>query len=179
MRIEQIMSKCFGFSPQTYFNWKKEEASRPIITLISKYFSKEDLIEFLDSGRVSKLEIIKNTNNFDKRLDEIIRLLQKYDIAKLSITLSESLSSHIGDCGTIKYLTTKITKFDFIKIFRNILDDLSLEKSENNGFTFENAINDFNYKIGFDFNISDRAIIENIISRYKVYNTLYDLDKTN
>jgi len=57
MRIEQLMSKLFGFSTQTYFNWKKDSMSkRPIITLLEKYFSKEELEEFLETGKISKLE---------------------------------------------------------------------------------------------------------------------------
>ncbi|MDD5407064.1 MAG: hypothetical protein PHE73_09020 [Sulfurovaceae bacterium] len=57
------MSKCFGFSPQTYFNWKKEESKRPIITLLAKYFTKEDLEEFVETGKISRLEKDKTTEN--------------------------------------------------------------------------------------------------------------------
>lgn len=57
MRIEQLMSKLFGFSTQTYFNWKKEQ--RPILALLTKYISKNELEEFLETGRISKFEIIE------------------------------------------------------------------------------------------------------------------------
>lgn len=57
MRIEQLMSKLFGFSTQTYFNWKKEQ--RPILALLAKYISKNELEEFLETGRISKFEIVE------------------------------------------------------------------------------------------------------------------------
>lgn len=57
MRIEQLMSKLFGFSTQTYFNWKKEQ--RPILTLLAQYIPKNDLEEFLETGKVSKFEMVE------------------------------------------------------------------------------------------------------------------------
>ena len=35
-------------------NWKKEK--RPIMNFLYKYFTKEDLQEFLETGKISKLE---------------------------------------------------------------------------------------------------------------------------
>jgi len=64
MKIEMLMSKLFGFSPQTYFNWKKEEEKRPIIKFLNKYTSKKELIEFLETGKSDKFENLKTTNDF-------------------------------------------------------------------------------------------------------------------
>nr|WP_321268456.1 hypothetical protein [uncultured Sulfurimonas sp.] len=64
MKIEILMSKLFGFSTQTYFNWKKEEEKRPIITLINRYFDKKELIEFLESGKIQKMENIQHLGSF-------------------------------------------------------------------------------------------------------------------
>ena len=74
MRIEILMSKLFGFSTQTYFNWKKDTDNRPIIELLDKYFNKEDLIEFLNRKEISKLEV---TNN--KEVFKYISLKKYYD----------------------------------------------------------------------------------------------------
>ena len=64
MRIEILMSKLFGYSPQTYFNWKKESDKRPIINLLDKYFKKEELEEFLETGKIDKFENIENLDHF-------------------------------------------------------------------------------------------------------------------
>ncbi|MDD5406976.1 MAG: hypothetical protein PHE73_08580 [Sulfurovaceae bacterium] len=50
----KIVMEIFKFSRQSWNNWKKE--NRPIITLIEKYFTNEDLQEFLVTGKISKLD---------------------------------------------------------------------------------------------------------------------------
>lgn len=64
MKIEILMSKLFGYSSQTYFNWKKDEKNRPVISLLSKYFTKKDLEEFLESGKIQKMENIQHLDSF-------------------------------------------------------------------------------------------------------------------
>lgn len=54
------MSKIFGFSAPTYFRWKKE--NRPIITLLEKYFSKEDLLDYLNNETISSYEVYRSIN---------------------------------------------------------------------------------------------------------------------
>jgi hypothetical protein len=54
MDYKTLMSKFFGFSGATFYSWKKEK--RPIILFIEKYFSKEDVEEFLETGKVQSLE---------------------------------------------------------------------------------------------------------------------------
>ena len=44
MTEREIYMNLFDVSINTYYNWKKE--NRPIINLLDKYFSKEDLEEF-------------------------------------------------------------------------------------------------------------------------------------
>lgn len=68
MKIEILMSQLFGYSAQTYFNWKKEEAKRPIISFLSRYFAKEDLIEFLETGKIQKLDNIKLINSTSRQI---------------------------------------------------------------------------------------------------------------
>lgn len=54
MTIDAVISKIFDFSKPTYFRWKKEQ--RPIILLLEKYFTKENLQEFLESGSIKKFD---------------------------------------------------------------------------------------------------------------------------
>lgn len=77
MRIEQLMSKLFGFSTQTYFNWKKDsKTKRPIISLLEKYFSKDDLQEFLDTGKVAKYEKMSEGKDCCAKLEKILEILE-------------------------------------------------------------------------------------------------------
>lgn len=65
MRIKNVLdyklvTKLFGFSRQSWNNWKKEQAeegTRPIISLLEKYFSEYDLQEFLETQKISRLEL--------------------------------------------------------------------------------------------------------------------------
>lgn len=54
MTFKQVMAGIFATAEGTFYKWKKEE--RPIITLLERYFSKEDLEEFLVTGKVSRYE---------------------------------------------------------------------------------------------------------------------------
>lgn len=48
------ISNLLLFTPQGVNKWKKEQ--RPIIVLLEKYFDKEDLDEFLETGKIAKMD---------------------------------------------------------------------------------------------------------------------------
>lgn len=54
MKDDEIYTQLFQFSRPTFFKWKREKV--PVMQLISKYFQKEDLEEFLQKGFISKFE---------------------------------------------------------------------------------------------------------------------------
>lgn len=56
------ISKILGNTPKSVSNWKNEK--RPIISLLYKYFSKEELEEFLSTGKIDKFENIYFIQNF-------------------------------------------------------------------------------------------------------------------
>ncbi|MFX4277175.1 hypothetical protein ACOL3G_04720 [Aliarcobacter butzleri] len=114
MRIETLMSELFGFSSQTYFNWKKEIDKRPIILLIEKYFSKEELEIFLKTNKIEKLELIKNYT-FEE--------------------LENKLCNPYNEEYMIKNLKFKFLMFNreaSLLILRNILKDLEKNDLEKN-----------------------------------------------
>lgn len=49
-----IASEILGCTLASYYNWDNQ--NRPIIEILERYFSKEDLTEFLETGKMSKLE---------------------------------------------------------------------------------------------------------------------------
>lgn len=56
MTFKETMANLFSASEGAYYKWKRE--NRPIIQLIDRYFSKDDIQEFLKTGKISKLEEI-------------------------------------------------------------------------------------------------------------------------
>jgi len=82
----QLLEKLFDFSRPTWNKWKKEE--RPIVHLIEKYFTNEDLHEFLETKKVSKMETL---NHYENTLN--IKL-NKFYREKLDRETSESRSNN-------------------------------------------------------------------------------------
>lgn len=71
----KIVMELFQFSRQSWNNWKKE--NRPIVLLIEKYFTNQDLQEFINTGSISKLETMEiqlpevlKSNEFQKYKDK-------------------------------------------------------------------------------------------------------------
>ena len=50
-------SKLFKNTIRTVSNWKKE--NRPVIALLERYFTKDDLEEFLEKGKISRYEVLQ------------------------------------------------------------------------------------------------------------------------
>lgn len=69
MKYDEIICKLFGFSVPTYYNWKKD--NRPIIKLIDKYFTANELLEFIDKSEISKYELFSSLeyNIVDEYID--------------------------------------------------------------------------------------------------------------
>lgn len=66
-------SKLLQNTVRTISNWKNEH--RPIINLLEKYFTKEDIEEFINIGKIEKLELIKNID-----IEELKTLIKNKDL---------------------------------------------------------------------------------------------------
>jgi len=62
--MKEKICEILGISETSYYRWKNE---RPIIQLLEKYFSREDLIQFMEDGKIDKLEV---KNSEDSNLTE-------------------------------------------------------------------------------------------------------------
>ena len=86
MTYEQVMTELFEFSAPTYYKWNKHQ-KRKIFLLIEKYFTKEDLEEFLSTGKISRLE---NTSSYINQID----LLKKLNIDNAIFSAKEKLQNY-------------------------------------------------------------------------------------
>lgn len=57
MRLNELVTKLFGFNQSTFYRWKKEE--RPVVVLIEKYFTQKDLEEFVTTGTIKEFDNFK------------------------------------------------------------------------------------------------------------------------
>jgi len=71
------ISKILQMTPQGAGKWKKE--NRPIILLLDKYFSKEDIEEFLQKSSIAKLDSFNNNKTVTniEVLNEVSTLVRK------------------------------------------------------------------------------------------------------
>lgn len=171
---KELIAKLLGVTVKSVYNYEKED--RKIIHLLNQYLDDNDANEFLTTNKISKFENIKNNALDQTRKSEILQLLFKYKTENLALSLAKSLESHGIISGMSKRLHKTKDKEDFLRDLEKILNDLSHEISEERNTQFQSVINSFNEEIGFDFNADDKSIVYHIITRYRVYNTLYDLD---
>lgn len=75
MKYDEIITKLMCYTRNTYFVWKREK--RPIITLLEKYYTKEELQEFLDTGKVSKYEKIEELLEIEKKYKNILEITKQ------------------------------------------------------------------------------------------------------
>lgn len=116
--IETIV-KVLGVSKNSYWNYKNQE--RPIIFLLEKYFKKEDLEEFLETGKISRLE---NNMVYTNDLD----LIKSLNIDNAIFSAKAKLQN----------LENKASDWLHNKGAIGILKDV-LASMEPNAFTIENA----------------------------------------
>lgn len=70
--FKKTICDLLGITPRSYSNYKNE--GRPIIQLFEKYFTKEDIEEFLKYGVVEKLEIM-DFQNYSPKTAEFVLIL--------------------------------------------------------------------------------------------------------
>lgn len=63
----KLISQLLGISEKSFYRWKEQRA---IFKLFSKYFTDNEIKEFLDTGKIEKFDIISN-----KSVDELKELL--------------------------------------------------------------------------------------------------------
>ncbi|MFW2578778.1 hypothetical protein [Aliarcobacter butzleri] len=86
---EKNVLKLMCYSRNTYYVWKREK--RPIIELIDKYFQDNEITEFLETGRISRLEDNKDqellNNEASKIYNHFISVLYSKDKSLLRLFL--------------------------------------------------------------------------------------------
>lgn len=173
-----VLALLFDNTVRSVQNWKKE--NRPIIKLLEKYFSEEELEEFLKSEKILKLELIK-----DYSINELSRLLAPSEIDQsnilethyrnilfkintLNIREKAILYHAINDTtnpSNKDELLTVIKNMQLIKkIISQIIDGLLLKKKENNlegklGYEFDKD-NLYSFILNFTSDIEIKVFLE-------------------
>jgi phosphoglycerate-specific signal transduction histidine kinase len=71
MKQDEVTSIVLGCSVSGFYKWKKQK--RPIIELLDKYFTKEELEEFILSKKIAKLERLEELEEIEKKYNKLIK----------------------------------------------------------------------------------------------------------
>lgn len=130
----QVLCDLFKFTPKTLYNWRSE--ARPAIELIEKYFSEEDIQEFLKTKKIKKLENIERYAQYEKKLVHQIKEIMYSLNEKDRFNLLEFIEAVKEDYYTKKEefihyknehpdlgLTSSLYEEDFVFILEQELDE--------------------------------------------------------
>ena len=93
MTKEQIMVELFEFSAPTYYKWTKKE-KRKIFDLLNYAFTLEDLEEFINSGKIQKVEIINNNQGLRNKVKKIVNELVKNSNTFIAKNVLNKMKEH-------------------------------------------------------------------------------------
>lgn len=68
--MRKVISELCGINERTYYVWKNKSHIK-LVNLIEKYFTEQNLEEFITNGKIEKQELIK-----DLSIDEIQKLIK-------------------------------------------------------------------------------------------------------
>ena len=117
------ITTLLGVSKNSYWNYKKQD--RPIIAFLEKYFSKEEIEEFLETGSMQKLE---NQNALLSRIDLHEKLLADHALYSSKEKLQKLLDGNFID----RAIYTKGAKGILVDVLERI-------DSNDASYTMENA----------------------------------------
>ncbi len=101
--INQIV-KILGVSKNSYWNYKKQ--NRPIVDLLEKYFTEEDLDEFLKTGEIKKLELLKSKT---EQIENLKSAILNQAIYSSKIKIKNWVDTYDADENTLSfYITTDL-----------------------------------------------------------------------
>jgi len=149
--------KMLGVSKNSYWNYKKQE--RPIILFLEKYFTENDLEEFLTTGKMTKLE--------EKEDSYLTFMLIDY----VKYNLKEKLNKLLFKTGVFNWLENIIPKNIFLNILKEISEDpkIEVEKYRSKEYLIEKIES---YKVA-SINSSNKkqlvGIIKNNLSNIECY----------
>jgi len=181
--VFKTISILIGNSERTIFKWKKE--NRPILSLLEKYFTKDDLAEFLETEKIEKFDNILKiqniviNNNINKYIDTFIQKTQsntikfsgnffidfyfsflsyfnKFDMEK---SFSCLIHDYLIDYSSDKYMYPLQLKTinNYLYLFNDFDDLMTIFLSQSLNNNFAELLDNDDYSIGLNKLKKDEA----------------------
>lgn len=68
-----IYMKFFQISVNTFYLWKKQK--RPVVEFFSKYTTDEEIIEFMETGKIQKQDRLEELLEIEKKYNQIVGII--------------------------------------------------------------------------------------------------------
>lgn len=157
------VSQLLGISKSSYYNWKNE---RPIIQFLEKYFDEKELQEYILTGRIQKLENLKNIN-----LQAENKFLTETETAIIDETIINLKLSSM-DRRSLLYLLYLLKKMPEVSTFDRLQEHFQKQLKSSRG-TLLDKIKDFGSKLKFskidEHNVSFPAYIQLFAEDIQLY----------
>ncbi|ABB44909.1 hypothetical protein Suden_1632 [Sulfurimonas denitrificans DSM 1251] len=116
-----IFSQILEISEKSFYRWKNKDHV-VLVTLLEKYFTKEDLEEFFESGKIERLDFFKKLDSFFNSFS--LQIEQKMSL-KLNITNNNYSFGELDEYVSLFFLRQKELKIEDLqlKILKYISDD--------------------------------------------------------
>ena len=69
----EIYMKFFQISVNTFYLWKKQK--RPVVDFFSKYTTDDEIVEFIETGKIQKQDRLKELLEIEKKYNQILQLV--------------------------------------------------------------------------------------------------------
>jgi len=122
MTREKIMVDLFDFSPPTYYRWTKHE-KRKIFDLLDYAFTNEELEEYLNTGKIIRVEKEKDFLIVEKSAITFFRNLANETDYKSLKEIIELLVEHYKENSNVISLELFAQKLYSKKIFSCLFDE--------------------------------------------------------
>ena len=74
IKSAEIYSKILEVSENSYYRWKSKDHT-VLMNLLEKYFSENDLQEFLETGKIQKQERLNELIETEKKYNQITKII--------------------------------------------------------------------------------------------------------
>ena len=72
----EAICKILGIARRTYFHWQKSDDKAYGIKLFNKYFTQEELEEFIETGKISKQDRLNELLEIEKKYNQILQIVE-------------------------------------------------------------------------------------------------------
>ncbi len=150
--MKHEIKKILNIADKTYYNWRK---TKPIVALIEKYFSKNDLAEFLENKTISKLEKLN-------QLQESHKILLEYYCNIIDEIMMDLHENGIDHLVSIHGSASEV-EIETLELYRDYMDHSEL--------FIINYVYDFLHALSIIHEKSKPSSIENIKASNNIFYT--------